>query len=97
MQGGKNWILPKEINANRLLLRLSLAGNLAKPLMSLYGTEWVGAWLWTSKNMVSNRINTPHPLPVKQCTLTQGGGGGEPERSLEGKKLGRYCIQSSSL
>jgi hypothetical protein len=32
---GKNWILPKEKNANRL----SLAGNLVKPLMSLYGTE----------------------------------------------------------
>jgi hypothetical protein len=38
---GKSWILPKEINANRILLRLSLAGNLEKnhPLMSLYGTE----------------------------------------------------------
>jgi hypothetical protein len=41
MQGGKNWILPKEINATgSVLLRLSLAGNLEKPLTSLYGTEW---------------------------------------------------------
>ncbi len=40
MQEGKNWILTKEINANPVLLRLSLAGNLEKPLMSLYGTEW---------------------------------------------------------
>jgi hypothetical protein len=37
IQGGKNWILPKEIN---VLLRLSLAGNLEKPLMSLYETGW---------------------------------------------------------
>jgi hypothetical protein len=36
MQGGKNWILPKYI----ILLGLSLAGNLVKPLLSLYGTEW---------------------------------------------------------
>jgi hypothetical protein len=36
MQGGKNGILPKEIP---ILLRLSLAGNLEKPLISLYGTE----------------------------------------------------------
>jgi len=28
MQGGKNWILPKAINANRF----SLAGNLEKPI-----------------------------------------------------------------
>ena len=33
MQGGKNWILPKEMG-------LSLAGNLVKPLITLYGTEW---------------------------------------------------------
>jgi hypothetical protein len=33
MQGGKNRILP-------ILLELLLAGNLVKPLMSLYGTEW---------------------------------------------------------
>ncbi len=39
LQRGKNWILPKEINANRLFW-LSLAGNLEKPLMSLYRTEW---------------------------------------------------------
>jgi hypothetical protein len=67
MQGGKNWFLPKEINANRFFWDshwleiwsnhfypsmgpnggsvtmdsgLSLAGNLVKPLLSLYGTEW---------------------------------------------------------
>ncbi len=35
MQGGKNWILPKDMNAGS-----SLAGNLVNPLISLYGTEW---------------------------------------------------------
>jgi hypothetical protein len=42
MQEGKNWIMPKEINKCKpLLLRLSLAENLEKQLMSLYGTEWI--------------------------------------------------------
>jgi hypothetical protein len=36
MQGGKNWFLPKEINAKRFFRD----SHLAKPLMSLYGTEW---------------------------------------------------------
>jgi hypothetical protein len=41
IKGGKNRTLPKEINADRpVLLRLSLAGNLEKPLMSLHGTKW---------------------------------------------------------
>jgi hypothetical protein len=47
MQGGKNWILPREINANRFFLRFSLAGNLEK---TTYGPLWdrmEGAWLWT--------------------------------------------------
>ncbi len=35
MQGGKNWILLKDMNANRVLLRLSLAGNLVNPLSSM--------------------------------------------------------------
>jgi hypothetical protein len=38
MQGGKNWILPKEMNAP-VLPRLLLTGNLEKPLRSLFGTE----------------------------------------------------------
>jgi hypothetical protein len=37
MQEGKNWFLLIEINA--ALLRLSLAGNLEKSLMSLYGIK----------------------------------------------------------
>ncbi len=41
MQGGKNWILPKYVGQCKpVLLGLSLAGNLVKPLLSLYGTEW---------------------------------------------------------
>jgi hypothetical protein len=39
MQGGKNWIFPKE-KCKPVLLRLSLARNLVKPLLSLYGIEW---------------------------------------------------------
>ncbi len=41
MQGGKNWILPKEINPNRFFWEshwLEIA--MENPLMSLYGTEW---------------------------------------------------------
>jgi hypothetical protein len=38
MQGGKNWILLKELNANRFFWD-SHSGNLEKPLMYLYGTE----------------------------------------------------------
>jgi hypothetical protein len=30
MKRAKSWILPKEINVNRILLRFSLAGNLVK-------------------------------------------------------------------
>ncbi len=41
MQGGKNWILPKYVDQCKpVLLGLSLAGNLVKQLLSLYGTEW---------------------------------------------------------
>ncbi len=36
MQGGKNW----RDQGKPVLPRRSLAGNLDKPLMSLYGTEW---------------------------------------------------------
>jgi hypothetical protein len=39
MQGGKNWFLPKEMNANRFFWD-SLAGYLVKPVLSLYGIEW---------------------------------------------------------
>jgi hypothetical protein len=31
MQGGKKWILPKEMNGKPVLLGLSLAENLVKP------------------------------------------------------------------
>jgi hypothetical protein len=39
MQGGKNWIFAENDKNKPVLLRLSLAGNLVKPLISLYGTE----------------------------------------------------------
>ncbi len=40
MQGGKNWFLAERDVRKPVLLGLSLAGNLVKPLLSLYGTEW---------------------------------------------------------
>ncbi len=50
MQGGKNWKLDfsERDECEPVLLGLSLAGNLVKPLLSLYGTEWRerGYGLW---------------------------------------------------
>jgi hypothetical protein len=40
MQGGKKLDFAERDKCKPVLLRLSLAGNLEKPLMSLYGTEW---------------------------------------------------------
>ncbi len=41
MQGGKNWILPKEMNANRFFWDFHwLEIWSVKSLLSLYGTEW---------------------------------------------------------
>ncbi len=40
MQGGKNWILPKEINANRFFSETLIGWKSGKTAMSLYGTEW---------------------------------------------------------
>jgi hypothetical protein len=40
MQGGKNWILPKEINANWFFREIWKNHNL-RP------SKWEGAWLWT--------------------------------------------------
>jgi hypothetical protein len=39
MQGGKNGFC-RNRSMHPVLLELSLAGNLVKPLMSLYGAEW---------------------------------------------------------
>ncbi len=39
MQGGKNWIFPKD-DCKPVLQGLSLAGNLVKSLLFLYGTDW---------------------------------------------------------
>ncbi len=51
MQGGKNWILPEIDLCKPVLLGISLAGNLVKPLLSLYGTEWRerGYGLWRER------------------------------------------------
>ena len=75
MQGGKNWILPKEMG-------LSLAGNPVKPLLSLYGTEWrercyglsslksalQGSDQRENRGVYSN-INTPTASPFSLVTI----------------------------
>jgi hypothetical protein len=40
MQGGKKLDFTEIDQCKPVLLGLSLAGNLAKPFLSLYGTEW---------------------------------------------------------
>ena len=41
MQGGKNWMdFAERGEFKPVFLRLSLAGNLVKPLISLCGAEW---------------------------------------------------------
>jgi hypothetical protein len=40
MQGGKKLDFVERNESKPVLLRLSLAGNLEKPLLSLYGTKW---------------------------------------------------------
>ncbi len=48
MKGGKNWILPKDINANWFFWDSQWLEIWKNPLMSLYGTEWRewGYGLW---------------------------------------------------
>jgi len=48
-----------------VLPRLSLAGNLEKPLMSLYGTEWRDVAVDSVKNL--RKVRT-------ECTVCGGGG-----------------------
>jgi hypothetical protein len=50
-----------------VLPRLSLAGNLEKPLMSLYGTEWRDVAVDSVKNL--RKVRT-------ECTECVCGGGG---------------------
>jgi hypothetical protein len=50
----KNWILSKD-KCKPVLLGLSLAGNLVKPLLSLYETEWRKHWAMDSEH------STGHP------------------------------------
>ncbi len=46
IQGGKNWILSKEINANRFFWDSHWLKIWKKTLLSLCGTELEGAWLY---------------------------------------------------
>ncbi len=63
MQGGD---FAERDKCKPVLLRLSLAGNLDKPLMYLFGTEWTeGAWLWTQE---SRRGRTE----VSGCAMSRG-------------------------
>jgi hypothetical protein len=40
MQGGKNWILPKEIKVQTGSSETLIGWKSGKPVMSLNGTEW---------------------------------------------------------
>jgi hypothetical protein len=66
MQGGKNWILLKKINANRFFFRASHCLEILKttdvPLWNRIG----GAWLWTQcsetdKENIIPMCNIVHP------------------------------------
>ncbi len=46
-QGGKNWILPKDINANRFFRDSHWLEIWRKTLMSPLWDRMEGAWLWT--------------------------------------------------
>jgi hypothetical protein len=47
MQGGKNWMLPKEINAHRFFGDAHWLKIWKKHLCSSMGDRAEGAWLWT--------------------------------------------------
>jgi hypothetical protein len=57
IQEGKNWIFAEKDKCKPVLLRLSLAGNLEKPLTFLYGNEWSerGCGLWKLPSPNSER------------------------------------------
>jgi hypothetical protein len=63
--GGKNWILPKRDQCKSVLLRLSLAGNLKKPLVSLYETEWRERG-YGLRSLVARQVMEQVPPPLQQ-------------------------------
>jgi hypothetical protein len=56
MQGGKNWILPKEINANRFFWDSHWLESWSNHFCPSMG-PMEGAWLWTLVNQVGLKVN----------------------------------------
>ncbi len=103
MQGGINWILPKEINANRFFWDshwLEIWQNLLYPSMWPKGGSV--AMDFEEYGLQQDSTSPTHPLPVTHCLCLlyfDIGKGGEYERRLEGLKLGQNtnridCISS---
>jgi hypothetical protein len=74
MQGGKNWILPKELNANRFFWDSQWLKIWVKPYMSLYGTEWGSVAMDSAgKAVPSSRLGTPREcFPTEQMDINEG-------------------------
>jgi hypothetical protein len=73
IQGGKTWILPKEVNANQFFWDSHWPGQ---PTYALYGTEWR-----------ERDYGLCILVYTQVCLVTKGREGGrvEPERRLEGQ------------
>ncbi len=78
MQECKNWILLHKVKCKPVLLRLSLVGNLEKPLMSLSGTGWRDRGYGLCKHVYSILIQYSHK---------KGGRGGELTREKVRKPI----------
>ncbi len=77
MQRGKLDFAERDI-CKSVLLRLSLAGNLDKPLLSLYGTEWKerGYGLSTATIFTREAVMT-RGLTLMDSLFTLAGGDGQ--------------------
>ncbi len=87
MQGGKNWILPKKIYANRFFWDSHWLEIWIKPLMSLYWTEWRESVSMDSVNPSDNHNasfwipwdgDTPPLLRSERPPALRAGTGGAP-------------------
>ncbi len=93
MVGGLNRLLPKEINANRFFWdsHWLMIGNLVKPLLSLYGTEWREPVAIDSESVIfSTAYSLTHFIVFKQLVCT-------PPRTLLHCYYPKYVVRSYLL